>query len=84
MVTILLNIFLLKVNFDKSTIGLYFQLISSILAKFLKNQISIAMSSINCLNCIFFSLKLCIKYKLINHIVNNIWLTQNLTYVLKV
>ena len=31
---------------------------------------------------IFNSLKLCIKYKLIDYIVNNIQLTQNLTYVL--
>ena len=30
------------------------------------------------------SLKLCIKYKLIDHIVNNVQLTQNLTCVLKV
>ena len=30
------------------------------------------------------NLKLCIKYKLINHIVNNIKLTQNSTYVLRV
>ena len=35
--TTLLNIFLLKVNFDKSIIGLYLFLISSILAKFLEN-----------------------------------------------
>ena len=33
----LLNIFLLKMNFDKSTIGLYLLLISSILIKFLEN-----------------------------------------------
>ena len=32
----------------------------------------------------FCSLKLCLKYKLIDHIVNNIRLTQNLTYVLRV
>ena len=31
-----LNIFLLEMNFDKSTIGLHLLLISSILAKFLK------------------------------------------------
>ena len=42
------------------------------------------MLSINCLNCKFCSLKLCIKYKLIYHIVNNIWLIQNLIYVLRV
>ena len=32
-----LNIFLLKMNFDKSTIGLYLLLISSMFAKFLGN-----------------------------------------------
>ena len=31
---------------------------------------------------VFYNLKLYIKYKLIDHIVNNIQLTQNLTYVL--
>ena len=36
-----LNIFLLEVNFDKSTIGLYFFLIFLILAKFQENKISI-------------------------------------------
>ena len=42
------------------------------------------MSSIDCLNCNFFcNLKLYIKYKFIDHIVNNIWLMQNFTYVLK-
>ena len=54
-------------------------------AKFLENQKSIAMLSINFLNCKFFcSLKLCIKYNLIDHIVNNIRLAQNLTYELRV
>ena len=43
-------LFLLKVNFDKSTIRLYFLLIYSILVKFLENWRSIVMSSINCLN----------------------------------
>ena len=41
------------------------------------------MSSINYLNLSFYSLKLCIKYELINYIVNNIQLTQNLTCVLR-
>ena len=36
------------------------------------------MSSINYLNCKFFCLKFRIKYKLIDHIVNNIKLAQNL------
>ena len=41
------------------------------------------MSSINCLNASFCSLTLCTKYKLIDHIVNNIQLTQNLTCVFR-
>ena len=32
----------------------------------------------------FCSLKLCIKYKLIDHIINNIRLIQNLTCILRV
>ena len=43
-----LDIFLLKVNFDKSIIGLHFFL-SFILANFPKDQRSIAISSIKCL-----------------------------------
>ena len=41
------------------------------------------MSSRNCLNCKFYSLKLCIKYNHIDHIVNNTALAQNLTWVLR-
>ena len=68
----LLNIFLLKMNFDKFTIGLHLLLISSMLAKFLENQNLIVMPLINCLNCKFCSLKLCIKYKLKDYTVTNI------------
>ena len=39
------------------------------------------MSSINCLIC---NLKLCIKYKIIDHVANNIRLIQNLACVLRV
>ena len=46
----LLNIFLLDMNFDKSTVELHFLFISSMLAKFQKDQKSIAMLSIKCLN----------------------------------
>ena len=60
--------FLLEVNFDKSTIELHFLRISFMLAKYLKNERSIDMSSINCL-------KLYRKYKFIYHIVNNNKLT---------
>ena len=60
-VTTLLNIFLLDVNFDKSTIGLYCLLKSFMLINFVKNQKSIAISSIKCLNFKFVRIKLCIK-----------------------
>ena len=48
LVTILFNIFLLDVDFDKSTIRLHLVLISSIFEKFLENKRSIVMLSINC------------------------------------
>ena len=41
------------------------------------------MSSRNCLNCKFCSLKLCIKYNRIDHIINYTLLAQNLTCVLR-
>ena len=48
------NIFLLEMNFDKSTIGLHFLLISSILAKLKKKKkLKINSYVINCLNCKF-------------------------------
>ena len=43
-------ILLLDVNFDKSTIELHFFLISSVFANFQKDQRTIAISSIKCLN----------------------------------
>ena len=46
----LIYIFLLDVNCEKFTIGLYFFLISSILAKFQENKKSIVLSSIKSLN----------------------------------
>ena len=49
------------------------------LAKILENQRLITMSSINYLIESFCSLKLCIKNNFIDHIENNIQLTQNLT-----
>ena len=45
---------LLNVNFDKSTIGLRFLFISSMLSKFLENQKSITMLLMKCLNFKFF------------------------------
>ena len=47
------NIFLLDLNFDKSTIGLHLLLISYTLTKFPDDQRSIDISSIICLNCKF-------------------------------
>ena len=47
---ILFNIFLLEVNFDKSTIELHFFLYPPYLEKFQDNQRSIVMLSIKCLN----------------------------------
>ena len=55
MTTILQNVFLLDMNFDKSIINLhFFFLMSSIHAKFLKNKKLIIMSSIKILNFKFF------------------------------
>ena len=48
--TILLNIFLLDVNFNKPTIRLHFSFLSFIFAKFLSGQRSITSTSIKCLN----------------------------------
>ena len=50
MATIVLMIFILDVNFDKFTIGLNFLPIFSMLENFSKNQILIAISSIEYLN----------------------------------
>ena len=52
-----LNIFYLDVNFNKSTVRLYYLCIFSILSKFQGDQISIVMLSINCLNSSFCNLK---------------------------
>ena len=45
---------------------------------------AIIMPSINCLNSKFYSVKLRIKNKFMHHTVNNIWLSQNLTCVLRI
>ena len=52
-----LNIFELNVNFDKFTIRLHYLYIFFMLTKFQGDQRSIVMSSINCLNSNFCSLK---------------------------
>ena len=57
-------------NFDKFNIRLYFLIISSILVKFQENKKSIAMSSIKYLISSLYSLKLCMKNKFIDRMVN--------------
>ena len=49
--------FIIKCDFDKSTAGLHYLHIFSILTKFKDGQRLIAMSSINCLESSFCSLK---------------------------
>ena len=51
------NKLLLDANFDKSTVGLHYIHILSMLAKFYGDQRLIFMLSINCLNLSFCSLK---------------------------
>ena len=61
----------LDANFDKFIVRLHYFHIFFILAKFQNNYKSITISSINCLNLSFISLKLYIKNKFINQMVNN-------------
>ena len=76
MITTSFNVILLDVNFDKFIFRLYFFFIYSILAKFLKDQISITMSLINYLNFQFLYSKIMHKkLSYIIRIVNNIRLT---------
>ena len=53
------------------------------LTKFQGGQRLIATSSINCLHSSFSGLKQCIKYEFINKMVNYIWLTWKLAYMLR-
>ena len=69
----------LDANFDKFIVKLHYFHIFFILAKFQNDYKSITISSINCLNLSFISLKLCIKNKFIIQMVNN---TQ-LAYMLR-
>ena len=64
--------FFLDVNFDKFIIRLHFILISFILAKYLENQRSIIMLLTNFYISSFCNIRLCIKNKFMNRIVNNI------------
>ena len=70
-------------NFDKFNIRLYFLIISSILVKFQENKKSIVMSSIKYLISSLYSLKLCMKNKFIDRIVNIIRFERNLTCMLR-
>ena len=67
-----LIIFLLDVNFEILIVELYVLIISSMIANFQEDQRLIVILSIKYLNFKFFSLKLCIKNKFIDIIVNNI------------
>ena len=64
--------FLLDVNFENLIVELYVLIISSMIANFQEDQRLIVILSIKYLNFKFFSLKLCIKNKFIDIIVNNI------------
>ena len=76
-------IFLLDVDFEYLTVELHVLIISSMLVKFQENKKSITMLSIKYLNSSFWYLKLFIKSKIINQIINNIQFIQNLTCFFK-
>ena len=57
--------------------------IFSMLIKFKNNQRSMVMSSINFLNSSFCSLKHYLKYEFMDQLVNYIWLTWKLAYMLR-
>ena len=65
-------IFLLDVNFENLTVKLHLLIISSMLVKFQEDKKLITILSTKYLNSSFWGLKLCIKSKIINQIVNNI------------
>ena len=71
-------------NFDKFNIRLYFLIISSILVKFQENKKSITMSSIKYLISSLYSLKLCMKNKFVDQMVNIIRFERNLTSMLRI
>ena len=76
-------IFILSVNFENLTVRLHVLITSLLLTKFQENQRSIAMSSNKCYNFKFCNLKLYIKNKLIDQIVNNIRFERNLICMLR-
>ena len=71
-------------NFDKSTIGLNYLHIFFMLTKFHDDKKLIVMSSINCLNSSFSSLKLCIKDEFIDQMVNYIRLIWKQACILRI
>ena len=73
----------MSVNFENLTVRLHVLITFKILTKFQENQRSIAMSSSKCYNFKFFNLKLYIKNKLIDQIVNNIRFERNLICMLR-
>ena len=70
-------------NFDKSTARLHYLHIFFMLKKFQGDQRLIAMSSINCLDLSFSSLKLCITDESIDQMVNYIRLAWKLACMLR-
>ena len=59
-------------NFENLTVELHSYYIFHVCKIFKKNQRSIVMSSIKCLNFKFCDIKLCLKNKFISQIINNI------------
>ena len=70
-------------NFDKSTVRLHSLYTFFMVTKFQGDQRLIAISSINCLNSSFCSLKYCIKDEFKDKMVNYIWLVWKLTCILR-
>ena len=77
-------IFILSVNFENLTIRLHGLITSLMLTKFQRNQRSIATSSNKCYNFKLLYLKLYIKNKLIDQIINNIQFEWNLICMLRI
>ena len=75
----------MDVNFDQSTIRLYFLLISFMFSQNFQKNKKINTHDINQTFKfqVFCNIKLCIKNKFMDQIVNNIQLAKNLTCVLR-
>ena len=70
-------------NFDESIVRLHYLHIFFMLTKFQADQRLITISSINCLNSSFCSLKWCIKDEFKYQMVNYIQLAMKLAYMLR-